>query len=166
MEKLINDFSFGLFFFQIAVVVILILILKKYAWGPILDAINTRERGILEAMESAEKARKEMEDLKSDNEKMMREARQERDELLKEARAIKEKMIAEASEEADVKANAMIARAKEAIENEKLSAVAEIKAQMTELSIDIAEKVVRKELDNKDDQMKLVGDMLKDVKLN
>lgn len=166
MDKLINDFSFGLFFFQVAIIIVLILLLKKYAWTPILDAINSRENGILKAMEAAERAKKDMEDLKANNEKMMQEARQERDELLKEARQIKDKMIADASGEAEQKTNEMIAKAKTAIETEKQNAMADIKAQMTELSIGIAEKVVKKELDSKDKQMKLVDDMLKDVKLN
>lgn len=164
--KLINDFSFGLFFFQAALVIILILLLKKYAWGPIMEAINSREDGIREALESAEKARIEMADLKSDNEKLMQEAREERDLMLKEAREIKQNMIADASGEAEQKANEMIAKAKAAIQAEKDSAMSDIKAQMAELSIGIAEKVVKKELDNKDKQMQLVNDMLKDVKLN
>ncbi|HLS31714.1 MAG TPA: F0F1 ATP synthase subunit B [Flavobacteriaceae bacterium] len=166
MEKLIHDFSFGLFFFQIAIVVILILALKKYAWGPILDAINSREDGIREALESAESARIEMQDLKADNEKLFEKAREERDEMLKEAREIKEKMIAEATEEAEEKGNNMIAKAKAAIEAEKQLAMAEIKSQMADLSIGIAEKVVKQELDDKDKQMQLVNDMLKDVELN
>lgn len=166
MEKLIHDFSFGLFFFQIAIVIILILALKKYAWGPILSAINSREEGILKALESAESARIEMQDLKDDNEKLLIEGREERDQMLKEAREIRQKMIAEATEEAEVKGNDMIAKAKAAIQAEKQMAVADIKAQVADLSIGIAEKVVRQELDNKDKQMQLVNDMLKDVELN
>lgn len=166
MEKLIHDFSFGLFFFQVGIVVILILALKKYAWGPILGAINSREDGIREALESAEIARIEMQDLQADNEKLLKEAREERDLMLKEAREIKQSMIAEAAEEAEEKGNNMIAKAKSAIQAEKQSAMAEIKSQMADLSIDIAEKVVKHELDNKDKQMQLVNDMLKDVELN
>jgi len=164
--KLIHDFSFGLFFFQSGLIIVLILLLKKYAWGPILKAINDREDGIRKALESAEEARVEMNSLKSDNEKMIRQAREERDEMLKEARQIKENMIAEASGEADEKAEAIIAKAKSAIDAEKQAAMAQLKAQMAELSIGIAEKVVEKELDNEKEQMQLVEGMLKDVKLN
>src|SRR5699024_3163755 len=154
--KLIHDFSFGLFFFQSGLIIVLILLLKKYAWGPILKAINDREDGIRKALESAEEARVEMNSLKSDNEKMIRQAREERDEMLKEARQIKENMIAEASGEADEKAEAIIAKAKSAIDAEKQAAMAQLKAQMAELSIGIAEKVVEKELDNEKEQMQLV----------
>lgn len=166
MDKLVNDFSFGLFFWQALILIALIFLLRKFAWKPILEALNSREEGIKNALESAEKARMEMDSLKSDNKKLMQEARQERDELMKDARQIKEKMIAEASGEAEEKANMMIEKAQAAIKSEKQSALAEIKAQMAELSIEIAEKVVKKELDNKDKQMQLVDSMLKDVKLN
>jgi len=166
MEKLINDFSFGLFFFQLGIVTILILLLKKYAWGPILNAIDNREEGIRKALKAAEEARLEMQNLKSDNEKLMREAREERDQMLKEAREIKQNMITEASTEAEEKANDMIAKAKTAIQAEKQSAMADIKAQMADLSIDIAEKMVKNELSNKDKQMQLVDNMLKEVELN
>lgn len=166
MEKLIDDFSFGLFFIMTAAFLILLFILKKYAFGPIMNAIDSREDGIRQALESAEKARQDMANLKSDNEKLMREARAERDEMLKEAREIKEKIIADASAEADKKADEMIGKAKEAIQAEKQAAMSDIKAQMAELSIGIAEKVVQKELDAKDKQMQLVDSLLNDVKLN
>lgn len=166
MEKLINDFSFGLFFFQIAAFVVLLLLLKKYAWKPILAAIEQRENGISDAMEAAEKARAEMVSLKSDNEKLMQEAREQRDTLIKEARQIKEKLISDASVEAEEKAKAIIEKAKQAIQAEKQSAMADIKTQMSELSIDIAEKVMKKELSEKEGQMKLVDEMLKEVELN
>lgn len=164
--KLVHDFSFGLFFFQAALIIVLILLLKKYAWGPILNAIQNREDNIRTALESAEEARMEMNNLKADNKKMMKQAREERDQMLKEARKIKDNMINEATGEAEEKANLMIAKAKSAIESEKKSALADIKAQMADLSIEIAEKVIRKELENKGEQMQLVDNMLKDVKLN
>ena len=101
MEKLINQFEFGLFFFwQVLIFVGLILLLRKFAWKPILDAVNEREEGIKEAMLAAENARKEMLSLKSDNQKLLDEARSERDAMIKEATAIKDKMIADAKAEA------------------------------------------------------------------
>jgi len=119
MDKLINQFEFGLFFWQVLIFVGLILLLKKFAWKPILDAVNEREEGIKNALESAEKAKKDMENLKSDNEKLLADARAERDALMKEAREIKEKMISDAKADAQAQGEKMINQAKAAIESEK-----------------------------------------------
>ena len=100
MDKLINDFSFGLFFWQTIIFVGLILLLKKFAWKPILDAVNEREEGIKNALLSAENAKKEMENLQSDNQRILQEARLERDVMLKEAREMKEKVIADSKSQA------------------------------------------------------------------
>ena len=102
MEKLINDFSFGLFFWQTLIFVGLIFLLKKFAWKPILDAVNEREEGIKNALLSAENAKKEMQNLQADNQRILQEARMERDTMLKEAREMKEKMIADSKNEAQV----------------------------------------------------------------
>jgi F-type H+-transporting ATPase subunit b len=166
MDKLISDFSLGLFFWQFLIFVGLIFLLKKFAWKPILDAVNEREEGIRNALLSAENAKKEMQNLKSDNEKLLAEARLERDSLMKEAREIKEKMINDAKTEAQVAGQKMIEQAKAAIESEKNAALAELKAQVSTLSLDIAEKLLKDELSNKEAQTKLVEKMLGDVKLN
>jgi len=166
MEKLINQFELGLFFWQIVIFVGLILLLKKFAWKPILDAVNEREQGIKDALLSAEAARKEMQDLTADNERILQEARMERDALLKEAREMKEKMIADSKQEAQVQGEKMIAQAKAAIETEKNAAMAELKSQVSTLSLSIAEKLLKDELSNKEAQTKLVEKMLGDVKLN
>lgn len=166
MEKLINDFSFGLFIWQIVIFVGLIFLLKKFAWKPILNAVNEREQGIKDALQSAENAKKEMQNLKSDNEKLLAEARAERDAMLKEAREIKEKMINDAKAEATVAGEKMIEQAKAAIESEKNAAMADLKMQVSSLSLEIAEKVLRDELSNKDSQTKLVEKMVDDAKLN
>jgi F-type H+-transporting ATPase subunit b len=166
MEKLINQFEFGLFFWQVLIFVGLILLLRKFAWKPILDAVNEREEGIKEAMLAAENARKEMMALKSDNQKLLDEARSERDAMLKEATAIKDKMIADAKTEAQAQGAKMIEQAKATIESEKNAAVAEIKNQVSSLSLEIAEKLLKEELTNKDSQTKLVEKLLGDVKLN
>jgi len=100
MDKLINQFEFGLLFWQMVIFVGLILLLKKFAWKPILDAVNDREEGIKNALLSAENARKEMHNLQSDNQRILQEARLERDAMLKEAREMKEKMVADAKNEA------------------------------------------------------------------
>jgi F-type H+-transporting ATPase subunit b len=166
MDKLINQFEFGLFFWQILIFVGLILLLKKFAWKPILDAVNDREQGIKDALLSAENARKEMENLQADNLRILNEARAERDAMLKEAREMKEKMIADSKNEAQAQGQKMIEQAKAAIEGEKNAAMAELKLQVSTLSLSIAEKLLKDELSNKESQTKLVEKMLGDVKLN
>ena len=165
MEKLINDFSFGLFFWQMVLFVLLLLLLKKFAWKPILEALNSREEGIQNALDEADKARQEMVDLKSSNEKILKEARLERDGLLKDARLIKDKMISEAKDEANVQSNKIIEQARTAIENEKLAAITELKNQVAELSIGIAENIMQDELSNKGKQVALIEKMLNEARL-
>jgi F-type H+-transporting ATPase subunit b len=166
MEKLIEQFSLGLFFWQSVLFVALVLLLKKFAWKPILEAVNDREEGIKNALESAEEAKKEMQSLNADNERILNEARAERDALLKDAREIKEKIISDAKEVAQEQASGIIDAAKSAIEVEKQAAISHLKSQVANLSIEIAEKVVQKELAAKDDQLALVDKMLGDVILN
>ena len=166
MEKLINDFSFGLFIWQTIIFVGLVLLLKKFAWKPILDAVNEREEGIKNALLSADNARREMQNLQSDNQRILQEARMERDSLLKDAREMKEKMIADAVNEAQAQGLKMIEQAKAAIQNEKNVAMAELKLQVSTLSLEIAEKLLKDELSNKEAQVKLVEKMLGDAKLN
>ena len=166
MGKLIDDFSFGLFIWQLVIFVGLIFLLKKFAWKPILDAVNEREEGSKSALLSAENAKKEMQNLKSDNEKLLADARAERDLLIKDAREIREKMINDAKTEAQSVGEKMIGQAKSAIENEKNAAMSELKNQVGSISLQIAEKILRDELSNKDSQSKLVEKMLADIKLN
>ena len=166
MDKLIEQFQFGLFIWLLVIFVGLIFLLKKFAWKPILDAVNTREEGIKNALLSAENAKKEMQNLKADNEKLLAEARAERDALMKEAREIKEKMINDAKVEAQAQGEKLIAQAKATIEGEKNAALADLKNQVSTLSIEIAEKVLKEELSNKEAQTKLVEKMLGDTKLN
>lgn len=166
MEKLLNEFSLGLFVWQTVLFILLLLLLRKFAWNPILNAVNDREEGIKNALEEADKARQEMENLKSDNEKILKEARTERDAMLKDARDIKNNMITEAKDEAKSQANKIIEQAKATIQNEKLAAITDLKNQVADLSIDIAEKVLKEQLSNKDKQEKLVESMLNEVKLN
>ena len=111
MEKLLGEFSVGLFFWQTVLFILLVLLLKKFAWKPILNAVNEREQGIKDALDSAQKAKEEMANLQADNEKLLKEARAERDAMLKEARDIKNKMISDAKDEAKVEADKMVAQA-------------------------------------------------------
>ena len=166
MEKLINDFSFGLFFWQLIILVVLIVVLGKFAWKPIINALEAREEGIADALAAAENAKREMANLKTDNERLLKEARAERDAMIKEAREIKESLIAEAKEEAQAQVEKMISQAKVAIEGEKQAALSELKNQVSSLSIEIAEKLMKDQLGNKEAQTKLVEKMLDEVKLN
>jgi len=165
MEKLITEFSIGLFFWQTIIFVALILLLKKFAWKPILDSVNEREQGIKDALLSAEKAREEMASLQSDNELTLKKARAERDALLKEAREIKQKVIDDAKIEAKIEAKKIITQAKEAIQNEKNSAIVDLKNQVADLSVGIAEKVLQSKMSEDKAQMSLVKELIKDVTL-
>ncbi|AOW21050.1 F0F1 ATP synthase subunit B [Urechidicola croceus] len=166
MDKLIEQFSFGLFFWQLLLFVGLLLLLKKFAWNPILDAVNSREDGIKDALASAEQAKKEMQNLNADNERLLKEARTERDAMMKEARELKEKLISDAKDEAKAEAAKILAQTQTAIQSEKQAAIADIKSQVAELSIGIAEKVVRKELANDKDQSQLIEQLLKEVTIS
>jgi F-type H+-transporting ATPase subunit b len=140
-------------------------LLKKYAWKPILDAVNEREEGIKNALLSAEKAKEEMASLQSDNEETLKKARAERDSLLKEAREIKQQLIDDAKNEAHSEAKKIISQAQETIQNEKKAAISDLKNQVATLSIDIAEKVLKEKLSDDKTQMNLVKDLVKDVTL-
>jgi F-type H+-transporting ATPase subunit b len=155
-----------LFFWQAVLFILLLLLLRKFAWKPILNAVNEREQGIKDALAAAEKAKLEMANLQADNEKLLQEARAERESMMKEAREIKTKMISDAKEEAQTEVNKTIAKAQSAIEAEKKAALSELRSTVAELSVEIAEKVVMSELSSKDKQLELVESMLKDANLN
>ncbi len=144
---------------------LLYLILKKFAWGPILGAVNEREQSIKDALEAADKAKEDMKNLKADNEKILNEAKAEKEALLKEAREIKSKLISDAEDEAKTKAKKMVEAAKTAIQNEKNSAMNELRNTVVDLSVGIAEKVISEELEDKNKQLKIIEDILKDSKL-
>jgi F-type H+-transporting ATPase subunit b len=156
----------GLVFWMTLVFLIVLFILKKFAWKPILNMIKEREESIDNALKSAEKAKAEMASLKSDNERIIAEARQQRDTLLKEAREMKESIVGEAKNQAKEESAKMLATAREAIQNEKNAAIAELKNQVAVLSIDIAEKLLKRELASENKQKELIGDLMKDVKMN
>ena len=165
MEKLLSEFSIGLFFWQTVIFVCLIFLLKKYAWKPILDSVNEREEGIKNALLSAEKAKEEMASLQSDNEQTLKKARLERDGLLKEAREIKQKLIDDAKNEASTEAKKILIQAQETIKSEKNAAIVDLKNQVANLSVEIAEKVLKEKLSNDKSQMELVKELVKDVSL-
>lgn len=156
----------GLIFWTTITFILLLVILGKYAWKPILAAIKTREKGIEDALASAENALKDMRELKSNNEKTLAEARAAREILMKEARDTKAAIIAEAKAKSQVEADRIMASAREQITNEKNAAVAELKNQVATLSIEIAEKILRSELSSDEKQKALVSNLMKDVNLN
>jgi len=166
MEKLINDFSVGLFFWQTLLFVILIFVLRKYAWKPILSAVEEREEGIKDALFSAEQAKAEMESLNANNERILSEARVERDALLKEAREMKDSIVNDAKEQANVEADKILTSAKEQISNEKMKAITELKNTVADLSIDMATIVLKSELKDSEKQKELVSKALKEAELN
>ncbi|MFD0964566.1 F0F1 ATP synthase subunit B [Pseudofulvibacter geojedonensis] len=166
MDQLLNDFSPGLFFMQAIILLILIVLMRKFAWKPILDSLQSREEGIQGALDAAENAKKEMANLQADNEKLLKEARAEREAMLKDAREMKDKIVADAKAEAQAQADKTIAQAQATIAAEKASAMAELKNTVASLSVEIAEKVVREELSNKDKQLGLVEKSLAEVTLN
>ena len=163
--KLLEEFSLGLFFWQSLIFIGLIFLLRKFAWKPILDAVNDRETSIKNALISAEAARTEMENLQSDNQRILKEARAEKESLLKEARTLSSEIINTAKEEAQGEAQKIILQAQETIQNEKRSAVKELRVQVGSIAIDIAEKIIQKELDNKEKQLQLIEQLLKETKL-
>ena len=156
----------GLLFWTFVSFAVLFFLLKKFAWKPIVGTVNDREQSIREALDAAEKAKLEMQNLTADNERILKEARAEREALLKEARDIKNKLIADAKDEAQVQASKLIEQAQSAILSEKKAAIADLKNQVAELSVNIAEKVIKEELSSSDKQLKLVEDMLGEATLN
>jgi F-type H+-transporting ATPase subunit b len=156
----------GLIFWTTVTFLLLLGILGKYAWKPILNAIKTREEGITAALASAESALKDMRELKAANEVILNQARTERDNMLREARETKDTIIAEAKQRAQAESDRIMASAREQIGNEKNAAIAELKRQVAVLSIEIAEKILKTELSNDDKQKALVLNLMKDINLN
>jgi len=158
--------AFGLIFWMCISFGLILFILKKFAWSPILKMLNDRETSIQEALDSEERAKEEMKSLQAGNEKILAEARHDRDQMLKDARDIREKMIAEAKTDAAKANEKMIKEARESIKNEKMAAITELKNQVGMLSLEIAEKVLKAELASDEKQKALVNTLLKEVNLN
>ncbi|WP_042723049.1 F0F1 ATP synthase subunit B [Flavobacterium sp. B17] len=146
--------------------VILLFLLAKFAWKPIVNAINDRETSIVDALNQATLARKEMETLKEDNERIIREAKIERDAILKEAREIKDRIVGEAKDAAKAEGDKMIEAAKQTITSEKNAAMADVKSQIATLSVNIAESILKQKLDNSEAQNELVQNYLNKSNLN
>lgn len=156
----------GLIFWQLVVFLLLVFVLGKFAWKPILNALKIREESIEEALNTAEQARQEMEKLKADNAKLLDEARHEREEMLKEARTTANAIKDEARADASKATEKMITDARAAIEAEKKAAMADVRNQITDLSIMITEKVLLEKLSQDKAQKDLINNYIKELKLN
>ena len=158
--------DFGLVFWMTVSFLIVVFLMRKFAWGPILTMLKERETSIEDALNAAKKAKEEVANMKAENERILQEARNERDKMLKEARDTKDAIVNEARTKAQVEGDRMITIALETINNEKMAAITELKNQVATLSIEIAEKVIRQQLSSDEKQKALVQDLLKDVKMN
>ena len=165
MEKLIEEFSLGLFFWQTLLFVGLLLLLAKHAWKPILSAVEERENTIKDSLEAAEKAKADMEAVQADNKRILKEARAERDALLAEAKKTSTQIVNDAKEAAQAEADKIAAAAQEAIQQEKNAAINDLKAQVAGLSVDIAQKVLQGELADQKKQEQLVEKLVNDIEI-
>ena len=165
MEKLIEEFSFGLFVWQTLLFVGLLFLLAKFAWKPILSAVEERENTIKDALDSAEKAKADMEAVQADNKRILKEARAEREALIAEAKKTSTQMINEAKEAAQVEADKISSAAQASIEQEKNAAINEIKNQVASLSVEIAQKVLQAELVDEKKQQALVEKLVNDIEI-
>lgn len=156
----------GLIFWMTVSFLIVLLLLGKFAWKPIMTGIETRNDSIDEALKSAEKARQEMENLKSENEKLLDEARQEREKLLKDANKVADNIKEQAKQEAEKISQKTVDDARVAIENEKQEALKDVRNQVVKFSLAIAEKLMKRNLSQQDEQKKLVDEFVKDLNLN
>jgi len=158
--------EFGLLIWTLVAFLVVFFILKKYAWPAIVKGLKDREQSIADSLATAEKVKEEMAQLKTENEALLASAREERGKLLKEARETKDKIINEAKEQAKTEANKIITEAQAAINTQKMAALTEVKNQVGKLVIEVSEKVLRRELENKGAQEAHIQDMVGDVKLN
>ncbi|MGE4586391.1 MAG: F0F1 ATP synthase subunit B [Mangrovibacterium sp.] len=157
--------DYGTIFWMVIIFGIALLILKKFAWKPILNALKDRENSIASALSSAEQARREMENLKAGNEKILAEARKEKEGIISEAREVKDRMLAEAKKQAAREGQKLIESARRQINAEKEAAISEMKKQVVELSVLAAGKAIERELKDTAGQEELVNELLNEVKL-
>ncbi len=158
--------AIGTVFWTTLIFLMLLFLLGKFAWGPIMKAVKAREDMIHNALESAEKAREEMKVLQSDNEIILRKAREERDKILRDARVAYDRMMTEAKEKSQSESDAMVRRARELIEREKVAAIAEVKREVASLAIEVASKVVGETLKSGTEQQKLIERYINEVESN
>lgn len=153
----------GLIFWTSLVFLLLLFLLSKFAWKPILQALAEREKKIADSLELAERTKREMETVKNSNEKLLQEARLEREKILKEASELKENIISQAKKSAEEEARKVISAAKDAIEKEKNQAMSEIKASAADIGIQIAERILKKKLENQREQSEIINQYLEQL---
>jgi F-type H+-transporting ATPase subunit b len=158
--------ALGLFTISLLIFLIVFLILKKFAWTPILGVLKERETSIADSIATAERVKEEMAQMKAEHEHVLAEARAERSKILKEAKDAKDQIISEAKTQAQAEAKKIISEAYTAIDNQKMAALTDVKNQVGKLVIDVAEKVLRKELSDKTAQETYIKDLAGDIKLN
>lgn len=158
--------SLGLIFWTLLAFLIVFFLLRKFAWGPILNSLNQREKTIADSLESAQRVKAEMAQLKNENEELMAKAREERAQMLKEARETKDKIINEAKEQAKIEANKIIIDAQQAINAQKMAALTDVKNQVGRLVVEVTEKVLRKELSSKEAQETHIKSLVNEVNLS
>jgi F-type H+-transporting ATPase subunit b len=158
--------GFGLIIWTLLAFLIVFFILKKFAWKPILNSMNQREKGIADSLATAEKIKAEMSEMKSENEALLVKAREERAQMLKEAKETKDKIINDAKEQAKIETNKIIADAQSVIDQQKMAALTDLKNQVGTLVIEVSEKILRRELSNKQEQEKYIKQLAENVKLN
>ncbi|MBM3444394.1 MAG: F0F1 ATP synthase subunit B [Bacteroidetes bacterium] len=151
--------GFGLLVWTLIAFAIVFYVLRKYAWKIILQSLDEREKGIAESLDSAKKVKAEMALLKSENEALMAKAREERAQMLKEAKETKERIVNEAKDQAKAEAAKIIADAQSAIHSQKMAALTDVKNQIGTMVIEVAEKVIRKQLENKSEQERYIKEM-------
>jgi F-type H+-transporting ATPase subunit b len=160
------DVGLGLFVWNLIAFLVVMLLLRKFAWKPILNSLNERETKIADSIATADRVKAEMAQLQSENEALMAKAREERAALLKEAKATGDRLINEAKERAKAEANKIVAEAQLAINNQKKAALTEVKNEVGNLVIDVAEKVLRRELANKAEQEAYIRQLSQQTPLN
>lgn len=158
--------SFGLFFWTALAFLVVMFLLKKFAWKPILEALHEREKNIADSIAAAEKVKSEMGQMKSEHENLLNQAREERSLLLKEAKDTKDRIINEAKEAAKEEANKIMTETRQQIEFQKNAAMIDVKNQIGSLVIEVAEKVLRKEMSNKSEQQEYISKLAGEIKLN
>jgi len=158
--------EFGLLIWTLLAFLVVFYILGKFAWPAIVKGLKEREQGISDALATAEKVKAEMAQLKSENEELLAQAREERAQMLREARDIKDKIINEAKDQAKTEANKIMTDTQAAIEQQKMAAITEVKNQVGNLVIEISEKILRRELNNKTEQESYIKQLANEVKLN
>jgi F-type H+-transporting ATPase subunit b len=163
--ELVNP-GIGLIVWMTLAFLAILYILGKYAWKPIMTGLKERESTIQDALNSAEKTKEEMRKLKFSNEELLQEAKNERDAILATARKIKESIIEESKQKATEEANRIIVSAKESIQNEKMNAMTDLKNQLAELSLEVAKKILKRELSDPKKQEEYTKELIKDVKFN